>query len=95
MAFTPGVVRGDRVAVVMPNGPEMASLFLGVASVASCAPLNAAYRSSEFEFYLSDLKPKLLIVDGAIESPVHAVRACDGYCHRNAAPRCIRRCGQL
>lgn len=71
-----GIGRADRVAVVMPNGPEMASLFLGVASVSTCAPLNPAYRASEFEFYLSDLKPKLVIVDAALDSAVRgAARA--------------------
>lgn len=68
-----GIGRGDRVAVVMPNGPEMASLFLGITSVATCAPLNAAYQAGEFEFYLSDLKPRLVIVDAAIESAVRGV----------------------
>ncbi|MGA6970686.1 MAG: AMP-binding protein, partial [Candidatus Binatus sp.] len=49
-----GISRGDRVAVVLPNGPEMATCFLAVAMGASCAPLNPTYRRSEFEFYLSD-----------------------------------------
>jgi acyl-CoA synthetase (AMP-forming)/AMP-acid ligase II/acyl carrier protein len=57
----------------MPNGPEMASLFLGVASVAAFAPLNPAYRANEFEFYLSDLKPKLVIASAATESAVRDV----------------------
>jgi acyl-CoA synthetase (AMP-forming)/AMP-acid ligase II len=46
-----GVKRADRVVVVMPNGAEMASLFLGVSSVSACAPLNPAYKASEFEFF--------------------------------------------
>src|SRR5260221_10347985 len=64
-----GISRGDRVAVVLPNGPEMATLFLAIAMGASCAPLNPAYRRSEFEFYLSDLAPRALIVQEGIESP--------------------------
>jgi amino acid adenylation domain-containing protein len=68
-----GIGRADRVAVVMPNGPEMASLFLGVASVAAFAPLNPTYRANEFDFYLSDLHPKLVIVDAATESAVRDV----------------------
>ena len=39
-----GISRGDRVAVVLPNGPEMAVCFLAVAIGASCAPLNPLYR---------------------------------------------------
>jgi len=73
-----GIIREDRVAVVMPNGPEMASLFLAVSSVATCAPLNPAYRASEFEFYLSDLQPKMLIVDHAMDSAVRGVAQAAG-----------------
>ena len=58
-----GISRGDRVAVVLPNGPEMAVCLLAVAMGASCAPLNPNYRRSEFEFHLSDLSPRALIVE--------------------------------
>jgi acyl-CoA synthetase (AMP-forming)/AMP-acid ligase II/thioesterase domain-containing protein len=64
-----GISRGDRVAVVLPNGPEMATCFLAITMGASCAPLNPTYRRSEFEFYLSDLAPRALIVQDGIESP--------------------------
>ena len=65
-----GIGRGDRVAVVLDNGPEMAVLFLSVAGVAACAPLNPASRELEFEYYLSDLKPKAVIVAQDSRSPV-------------------------
>jgi oxalate---CoA ligase len=68
-----GIGRGDRVAIVLPNGPEMAAAFLSVASAATSAPLNPAYRQDEFEFYLEDLKAKALIVEARSESP--ALRA--------------------
>ncbi len=64
-----GIGRQDRVAIVLPNGPEMAIAFLGVASVATCAPLNPAYRSQEFDFYLSDLEARALIVSDGMDSP--------------------------
>ena len=35
-----GVGRGDRVAIVLPQGPEMAVTFLAVAAGATAAPLN-------------------------------------------------------
>ena len=57
-----GIGRGDRVAIVLPNGPEMATAFVAVACGATTAPLNPAYRAEEFEFYLSDLGAKALIV---------------------------------
>ena len=57
-----GIGRGDRVGIVLPNCPEMATAFVAVASACTAAPLNMAYRADEFEFYLSDLKAKALIV---------------------------------
>jgi acyl-CoA synthetase (AMP-forming)/AMP-acid ligase II len=70
-----GIGRGDRVAIVLPNGPEMATAFLSVASAAASAPLNPAYRQDEFEFYLEDLKAKALIVEAGSETP--ALRAAE------------------
>jgi acyl-CoA synthetase (AMP-forming)/AMP-acid ligase II/acyl carrier protein len=70
-----GVGRGERVAIVLPNGPDMAVAFLGVASAATAAPLNPGYRFEEFEFYLSDLGAKALIVGAGSDSP--AVAAAD------------------
>jgi oxalate---CoA ligase len=70
-----GIGLGDRVAIVLPNGPEMATAFLGVASAATSAPLNPAYKQEEFEFYLEDLKAKALIVEAGSESP--ALRAAE------------------
>ena len=64
-----GVGRNDRVAIVLPNGPEMAVTFLAVASGATAAPLNPTYRTDEFDFYLSDLGAKALIVPRGSDSP--------------------------
>jgi acyl-CoA synthetase (AMP-forming)/AMP-acid ligase II len=68
-----GIKANDRVAIVLPNGPEMAVSFLAVASGATAAPLNPNYREEEFDFYLGDLEAKLLIVQAGVESPVRAV----------------------
>src|ERR1700733_13177448 len=43
-----GVGRNDRVAIVLPNGPEMAVAFLAIGAVATSAPLNPGYRLNEF-----------------------------------------------
>jgi len=66
---TRGIGPGDRVAIVLDNGPEMAAAFLSVGSAATAAPLNPGYRSDEFEFYLTDLRAKLLIVARGKDSP--------------------------
>ena len=68
-----GIGRNDPVAIVAPNGPEMASAFLAVAAGATTAPLNPAYREGEFEFYLSDLNAKLLLVEANRDTPARAV----------------------
>ena len=70
-----GIGAGDRVGVVLPNGPEMATTFLAVASTCAAAPLNPAYKADEFEFYLSDLKPRAVIVRAGDPSPVRDVAA--------------------
>ncbi len=68
-----GIAAGDRVAIVLPNGPEMATCFLAVAAHACAAPLNPAYREEEFEFYISDLRARLLIIGQGMESPARLV----------------------
>ncbi len=67
-----GIGRNDRVAIVLPNGPEMASAFVAVACAATAAPLNPAYRQPEYEFYLSDLSAKTLILEAGSDSPARA-----------------------
>jgi acyl-CoA synthetase (AMP-forming)/AMP-acid ligase II len=68
-----GMGRNDRVAIVLPNGPEMATAFLAVAAGATSAPLNPAYHANEFDFYLSDLNAKALIIQSGMDSPAIAV----------------------
>jgi acyl-CoA synthetase (AMP-forming)/AMP-acid ligase II len=67
-----GLGRNDRVAIVLPNGPETAVAFLAVAAGATSAPLNPAYRETEFDFYLSDLGAKALIVQSGLGSAARA-----------------------
>jgi len=64
-----GVCPDDRVALLLPNGPEMAVAFLAAASAACAAPLNPAYRRKELEFYFSDLRPRVLLVDSRLDTP--------------------------
>ena len=73
-----GIGRGDRVAIVLPNGPEMAAAFVTIGAAATTAPLNPAYRAEEFAFYLSDLKARALVVEDGSDSPAVAVAAEQG-----------------
>ena len=68
-----GYGRGDRIAVVLPNGPEMAVAFLAIASGFSCAPLNPAYRADELGFYLPDLRADAVLVPAGDRGPAAAV----------------------
>ncbi len=68
-----GIGRNDRVAIVLANGPEMATCFVAAACGVATAPLNPAYRSEEFEFYLADLNARALIVEHDSASPAIAV----------------------
>lgn len=68
-----GIGRTDRVALVMRNGPAMASAFLAVACTAACAPLNPRLRADEYEFSLSDLAARAVIVEAGIDSPARSV----------------------
>ncbi len=73
-----GVGRGDPIAIVLPNGPEMAAAFLAVASAATAAPLNPGYRADEFSFYLSDLEARAMIVQQGDDTPARAAAAAEG-----------------
>lgn len=57
-----GIGRNDRVAIVLPNGPEMAAAFVAIGTGATTAPLNPAYRAEELEFYITDLRAKAVVV---------------------------------
>ncbi|NQV46369.1 MAG: AMP-binding protein, partial [Rhodospirillaceae bacterium] len=70
-----GIGRGDRVAIVLANGPEMATAFMAFAAGATTAPLNPNYRADEYRFYLEDLKARVLVVEEDSTSPAIEVAA--------------------
>src|ERR1700687_4488237 len=69
----------DAVALGGPHGgpplcsPGMAAAFVSIAAGAPTAPLNPGYRAEEFEFYLTDLKAKALVLEAGSDSPARAV----------------------
>ena len=73
-----GIGRGDRVALVLPNGPEAAAAFVAIGCGATTAPLNPAYKAEEFEFYLSDLGACALVIADGMDSPARKVAAARG-----------------
>jgi acyl-CoA synthetase (AMP-forming)/AMP-acid ligase II len=74
---TLGVERGQRVALAIANGPEFVQLLLAITSLgAAAAPLNPSYTQSEYEFYLSDIDPLLLLLPaGELDAARRAVPA--------------------
>jgi acyl-CoA synthetase (AMP-forming)/AMP-acid ligase II len=67
-----GLGRGSRLAIVLPNGPEMASAFLAIAGAATTAPLNPAYKEDEFDFYLTDIGADAIVVADGEDGPAVA-----------------------
>jgi oxalate---CoA ligase len=70
-----GIGRNDRVAIVLPNGPEMAAAFIVIGAGATTAPLNPSYRADEFNFYLTDLNAKALVVQKGVATEARDVAA--------------------
>jgi len=70
-----GIERNDRVALVSGNGPQAATAFLGIAAHSACAPLNPAYRAGEFEFFLTDLSARAVVVEAGLDTAVRSVAA--------------------
>jgi acyl-CoA synthetase (AMP-forming)/AMP-acid ligase II len=58
-----GVTPGDRICASFGNGAESVVAFFGTALAgATFAPLNSAYTTDEFRFYLEDIGPSLLLL---------------------------------
>src|ERR671936_1107208 len=70
-----GIGRGHRVGLVLSNGPEAAAAFVAIACAATTAPLSRGLTADEFEFNLSDLRAKALVIEAGLESPARAVAA--------------------
>ena len=58
-----GIGRNDRVALVLPNGPDMAVAFLAAAAGATSLPLSSDHRLEELNLYLENLDVRGMIVE--------------------------------
>jgi acyl-CoA synthetase (AMP-forming)/AMP-acid ligase II/acyl carrier protein len=56
-----GVGRTDRVAVVLPHGPEAAVAMIAVAAGAVCVPLNPGFTDDEYQRYFAELHLAVLL----------------------------------
>jgi len=63
-----GVGRTDRVAVVLPNGPEAAVAMITVAAGAVCVPLNSDFTYDEYQRYFGELHLAALLTRADLDS---------------------------
>ena len=70
-----GIESADRIALVCSNGPQAATAFLGIAAHTACAPLNPGYQAAEFEFYLTDLGARAVVLEAGLDSAARSVAA--------------------
>ena len=70
---TLGIGCHNRVALVLPNGPEMAVACLAISAGATCAPLNPAYGTNDFDFALRAVRANTLLIQERVDSPARAV----------------------
>jgi acyl-CoA synthetase (AMP-forming)/AMP-acid ligase II len=68
-----GLGRGDRIAIVLPDGPEMAVAFLASTQVAAAAPLNPALTADEFAGALAGLGATALLLAAEADTPARSV----------------------
>jgi acyl-CoA synthetase (AMP-forming)/AMP-acid ligase II len=68
-----GISGRDRVAVVLPNGPEMPVAVLAVTACGVCAPVNPALGAQELDRYFANLQPRALITQAETDSPARRV----------------------
>src|SRR5579864_7887531 len=73
-----GIGRGDRVACLLGNGPEMVLLHLAMLRLgAVLVPINLAYRQREIGHILTDAAPRLLVAAAPQRQLVDEVPAGD------------------
>src|SRR5262245_42572608 len=62
-----GVRRGDRLAIVLPQGPQMVTAFLVAAARATAAPLNPSLNERAFASAFSKIRPRALILQRGVD----------------------------
>jgi acyl-CoA synthetase (AMP-forming)/AMP-acid ligase II/thioesterase domain-containing protein len=68
----------DRIAVVLPPGPEMAVALLSTMIGGAAAPLNPGFSVEEFDFYLTDLEASALLLRAGTDNPSRNVARAKG-----------------
>jgi len=71
-----GLGRGDRAAVLLPNGVEIVETYLAVAKLgAVTVPLNPMFTPREIEYVVTNSRAKLLVTTAREAGRIHTLRA--------------------
>ena len=66
-----GVSRGDRVAMLMSNSPEFATIYFGVVKIGGIAvPLDTKYKLAELASLFDDSQPRVLVAESPLLKPI-------------------------
>lgn len=82
-----GIGRGDRVAVVLPNGPDAAAAVVAVAAGAVCVPMNAGFTADEWQRYFVQLRVAALLTRADMHSASRGVAHALGIPVIDLSPR--------
>ena len=88
-----GISRKDRVALVLGNGPDLASAIVAVACHAISVPLNPAFTLAEWYRLFEDLQIDALISDSESGAKAVVVAKVLGLPVFHLRPRCDERAG--
>ncbi len=75
---TMGIGREDRVAIMLPNGPELAVAIFSVASNAACAVVNPAYAADELARYFDALRLRAVVIPAGVDLPARRIALAHG-----------------
>ncbi|WOH63594.1 AMP-binding protein [Bradyrhizobium sp. BWA-3-5] len=82
-----GVGRTDRVAVVLPDGPEAAVAMIALAAGAVCVPLNPGFTYDEYQRYFGELRLAALLTNAHSNSPSRRAAQASGIPVIEVVPR--------
>ena len=68
------IQKGDRVAVMLKNGPEFVELYLACARIGALfVPINTRSVTSEIDYFLTNSNPKIFIFSGEYAEEVNRI----------------------
>jgi long-chain acyl-CoA synthetase len=66
-----GLEKGDRVAMLLPNSPDFATIYFGIVKSGGIAvPLDTRYKVEELASLCDDCRPKVLVAESAFLEPL-------------------------